>query len=85
MKWGLAIANQARRAMRDMPPADAERIDAAFVEMREDPYSGDVKFLRGTDHELRRRVGDWRIRYHVERDRRVIVVDDVERRNSNTY
>ena len=85
MKWGLVIANRARRAMRNMPRADAEQIDAAFVDMRADPYGGDVRFLKGTDRALRRRIGDWRIMYEVHADRRIIIVNDVERRASNTY
>lgn len=71
--------------MRDMPRADAAQIDSAFLEMRADPYAGDVRFLKGTDRVLRRRVGDWRIMYEVRADLGVIVVNDVERRSSNTY
>jgi len=38
----LLIANRARCAKSaDMPRADAEQIDAAYVEMCENPYSGD--------------------------------------------
>ena len=85
MKWVLLIANRARRAKRDMPRADAEQIDAAYVEMRENPYSGDIKFLRGTDRAVRRRVGAWRIMFDVDDDRRIVVVTDVKRRDSNTY
>jgi hypothetical protein len=31
-----------------VPLADLEHINAAFEAMRSDPYSGDIKFLRGT-------------------------------------
>jgi mRNA-degrading endonuclease RelE of RelBE toxin-antitoxin system len=68
-----------------MPRADAEQIDAANDEMRDDPYSGDNKFLRGTDRAVRRRVGAWRIVFDVYADRRIVRVNDVERRGSNTY
>jgi mRNA-degrading endonuclease RelE of RelBE toxin-antitoxin system len=71
--------------MRNMPRADAEQIDAAFADMRTDPYGGDIRFLKGTDRVLRRRVGDWRILYEVHTNRGVLVVNDVERRDSNTY
>jgi mRNA-degrading endonuclease RelE of RelBE toxin-antitoxin system len=85
MTWVLLIANRARRAKRDMPRAEAEQIDAAYVEMLKDPYSGDIKFLRGTDRAVRRKVGAWRIMFDVDDDRRIIVVTDVKRRDSNTY
>ena len=57
MKWVLVIASQALRAKRDIPAADIEQIDKAYSAMRDDPYSGDITFLMGTDHVLRRRVG----------------------------
>jgi mRNA-degrading endonuclease RelE of RelBE toxin-antitoxin system len=72
MKWGLVIANRARHAMRDMPRAEAEQIDAALMEMRDDPYAGDIRFLKGTDRALRRRVGAWRIMYEVRAHSRVL-------------
>ncbi len=71
--------------MRDIPREDAEQIDAAFVEMRGDPYAGDIKFLKGTNRALRRRVGAWRIMFEVLTDERIVVIQDVERRGSNTY
>ena len=85
MKWVLLIANRARRAKRDMPRADTEQIDAAYDEMRDDPYSGDIKFLKGTDRAVRRRVGSWRITFDVNADTRIVRILDVQRRDSNTY
>ena len=85
MKWELIVANPARRAIRDMPRADGEQIVDALEEMRADPYAGDIKFLKGTDRALRRRVGAWRVMFEVHTDRRVVVILDVERRGSNTY
>jgi mRNA-degrading endonuclease RelE of RelBE toxin-antitoxin system len=85
MKWELIIANPARRAIRDMPRSDGEQILDALEEMRDDPYVGDVKFLKGTNRALRRRVGPWRIMFEVLTDRRLVVIEDVERRGSHTY
>lgn len=68
-----------------MPRADAEHINAAFEEMREDPYSGDIKFLKGTDRTIRRRIGAWRILFEVQADRQRVVILAVMRRGSNTY
>ena len=53
MKWALILGNPARRGLRDVPRADIDQIDAAFEEMRSDPYSGDIKFLKGADRERR--------------------------------
>ena len=53
--------------------------------MCRDPFGGDVKFLRGLNGALRRRVGDWRILYDLNSESKVIVVTAVKRRGSNTY
>jgi mRNA interferase RelE/StbE len=84
MTWGLLIANRAKRQLRRLSASDRDGIDAVFSEMRDDPFHGDVKVLRGLDA-LRRRVGDWRILYTLDDDNKVIIVTAVKRRGSNTY
>lgn len=85
MKWGLAIVSQVRRQLNRLPPAERANIDAAFSEMCHDPFMGDVKFLRGLDRTLRRRVGDWRILYELSPSEKLIVVTALRRRGSHTY
>jgi mRNA-degrading endonuclease RelE of RelBE toxin-antitoxin system len=85
MKWGLEITKPAARDLRDVPRADLEHIDQAFEDMRADPYYGDIKFLKGTNRILRRRVGNWRIEFEVQSDRRIVVIFSVTRRSSHTY
>jgi mRNA interferase RelE/StbE len=85
MTWGFLIANRAKRQLRRLSTDERDYIDAAFEEMRDDPYDGDIKFLKGTRGTLRRRIGDWRILYEVNSNSRVIEILEVERRGSNTY
>jgi mRNA-degrading endonuclease RelE of RelBE toxin-antitoxin system len=85
MTWGFEITKPAARDLRDVPRADLEHIDEAFEDMRSDPYYGDIKFLKGTNRILRRRVGNWRIEFEVHSDLRIVVILAVTRRNSNTY
>jgi mRNA-degrading endonuclease RelE of RelBE toxin-antitoxin system len=53
-------------------------------EMEADPFSGDVKYLKG-DPRLRRRVGNWRIFFRIERAENTIYISAIERRSSTTY
>jgi len=53
--------------------------------MRVNPYSGDIKFLRGAAGALRRRVGVWRILFDVHKDKHLVIVLAVKRRRSTTY
>ena len=85
MTWGFELTKPAARDLRDVPRADLEYIDEAFEEMRSDPYYGDIKFLKGTNRILRRRVGNWRIEFAVLTNRRIVVILAVTRRSSNTY
>jgi hypothetical protein len=46
MTWTLTVARDARKAIGLLSGKDRERILAALVEMRDDPFSGDLKRLR---------------------------------------
>jgi mRNA-degrading endonuclease RelE of RelBE toxin-antitoxin system len=85
MTWDLEITKPAARDLRDVPRADLEHINEAFEDMRSDPYYGDIKFLKGTDRIVRRRVGNWRIEFEVRPDLRTVIVLAVTRRGSHTY
>jgi mRNA-degrading endonuclease RelE of RelBE toxin-antitoxin system len=52
--------------------------------MELNPFTGDIKFLKG-DPRLRRRVGNWRIFFRVERVENTIYISAIERRTSTTY
>jgi mRNA-degrading endonuclease RelE of RelBE toxin-antitoxin system len=64
---------------------DIQQVDAAMDEMCSNPYSGDIKYLRGTDSALRRRVGVWRIFFELKGEPNRVVVLAVKRRGSKTY
>jgi mRNA-degrading endonuclease RelE of RelBE toxin-antitoxin system len=85
MKWGLVIGNRAKRKLRRLAGPELKLMDDAFSQMRDNPYFGDVQFLKGSENALRRRIGDWRIFYDLEPEHKVIVVTAVKRRGSNTY
>jgi len=84
MKWGLVVASRAKREFRRLPGEARDAIDAALSEMCDNPFSGDVKSLGGSDG-FRRRVRDWRILYKLDEEKKIIVVTRVKRRGSNTY
>lgn len=84
MKWGLVIGSRAKRQYRRIPSQDRRGIDAAFSEMCEDPFKGDVKTLHGLNS-LRRRVGDWRVLFELSEAKKLIIVTAIKRRGSSTY
>ncbi len=84
MRWGLVIVSRAKRQLRRLSADEQERISETLLEISQDPFHGDAKFLRGLDT-LRRRVGDWRILYELNETKKVIIVTAIKRRGSNTY
>ena len=77
MKWGLVIANRAKRHHRRLPLEERLQIDRALSEISDDPLASDVKFLRGTRGVLRRCFGDWRIIFELDREKRIIFINEV--------
>jgi mRNA-degrading endonuclease RelE of RelBE toxin-antitoxin system len=85
MKWDLVITSPASRDLRKVPRKDLQHVDAAMEQMCANPYSGDIKYLRGEDGALRRRVGVWRIFFELKDEHHRVVILAVKRRGSNTY
>ena len=85
MKWELLLAGPARKALKRMPAADRHRVLAVLGAMEHDPFSGDIVRLTVQPVAWRRRVGDWRILFDIEPEKRRVLVHDVVRRTSTTY
>lgn len=85
MPWDLLITKPAARDLRGLSSDDLLRVNAAFDAMRSNPYSGDIKFLRGSGGTLRRRAGVWRIFFDVHQEKRIVVILGIRRRTSTTY
>ena len=85
MAWNLQITGPAQKEFQKLPAKDQARVKSALLAMQQDPFSGDIKRLKGQPAAWRRRVGNYRIVYdlHVEEQR--IVVSGILRRTSTTY
>ncbi len=80
-KWRVVLA---QKSLNRIPSRDQDRIRAPIIEMEANPFSGDIKFLKG-DPRLRRRVGSWHIFFRIERAENTIYISAIERRTSTTY
>ena len=85
MAWNLHITGPAQKEFQKLPARDQARVKDALLAMQQDPFSGDIKRLKGQGAAWRRRVGNYRIVYdlHVEEHR--VVVAGILRRTSTTY
>ena len=85
MPWNLVLVRSAEKQLRKIQSKDQQRIIAALEQMRADPFSGDVAYLKNQGATLRRRVGDWRLFFDLYPDERLIAIVAIKRRTSTTY
>jgi len=74
MAWNLHITGPAQKEFRKLPAKDQARVKDALLAMQQDPFSGDIKRLKGQAAAWLRRGGNYRIVYdlHVEEHRIVV-------------
>lgn len=84
MSWAIVLAQPARKTLARVPEPDQKRLARALLDMRDDPFRGDLRKLTVTPPRWRRRVGDWRLFFKVDRSERVVTVAAIERRTSTT-
>ena len=85
MAWNLHITGPAQKEFQKLPAKDQARVRDALLAMQHDPFSGDIKRLKGQASAWRRRVGNYRIVYDLHVEERRIVVAGILRRTSTTY
>lgn len=75
MAYTVILDDPARKALQKLPHETQERILLALHLLAETPRPPNVKKLAGNKEELYRiRVGDYRILYHIEDDRLIVLV-----------
>jgi len=66
----------------ELPAKVQIRIAAKIEALRTNPYPGGTKKLSGQESMYRARIGDYRILYQVEKERRVLFIARIENRSS---
>jgi mRNA interferase RelE/StbE len=72
--WSVSFAKRADKDMERLDPPVRQRVSDGIERLADDEHSSsDVRKLKGSD-ELRLRVGDWRVRFKRDTEKREIVV-----------
>jgi mRNA interferase RelE/StbE len=71
-RYALAFRPAALRALRKLDRQAAERIKAATERLRDDPRPPGAKMLTGLHGLWRIRIGDYRVVYTIDDQRRVV-------------
>jgi len=83
--WALQIDDSVYRFLKKIPRKEAERLLSVIRDLPADPFRGDIKKMKGEQNIWRRRIGDYRIRYELVAEEKIIHVFLVERRTSSSY
>ena len=78
--FSILVHRKALKEIDELPAEHRQRILSAIRLMAAEPFSGDVKPIRGVKGLLRRRVGDYRIAFSVNFEKGEVVVLRVGRR-----
>lgn len=78
----VLIHKKTLKEIKSLPAEDRRRILDAIMGMSTDPFSGDVRPIKGLRGVLRLRVGDYRIAFTVNFEKGEVVVLRVGRREA---
>ena len=83
-RFAVIATRSFRKDLRKLPRQDQARVRDALTEIEQDPYKG-RKVVKAIIARYRWRVGNWRIRYDIEKKNvilvRVLKREDAYRRN----
>ena len=82
MPFKLILHRKVIKEIRKLPEPIHSRVIEALKEMETDPFRYDVKPLQGAVSIYRRRVGDYRIVFHVDFKQNIVFVSLVEHRSA---
>ena len=72
--YRIEFGHRAQRAFRNLPPDIQRRLDPAIMALANNPRPPGCIKLSGEESLWRIRVGDYRIVYQVQDDRRLVLV-----------
>lgn len=79
--YKLTIAARAAKDLAALPNVLAQRVDAAILALARDPRPHGVKKLKGEAALWRVRVGDYRIVYSIDDQKRVVDIIGIPHRS----
>jgi mRNA-degrading endonuclease RelE of RelBE toxin-antitoxin system len=87
MAWSIRLTRQAERELAKLPRDRQRQIKAAMERMKEDPFRGKVKPLKGREWKgvYRRVVGPYRLFFLPRHEQQTVYIVSIQRRTEKTY
>ena len=80
--YEIKIKKSAKKDLDDLDDKMYVRIDRAIQGLRNDPFPGGIKKLRGEENRYRIREGKYRILYEVDQKNKTIVIYRIKLRKA---
>ncbi len=68
------MSHPAERDLKRLPPEMKHRVSSALNGLSETPWRGNIRKLEGMYNGYRLRVGDWRVIFQPDDERRIVVI-----------
>jgi len=87
MNWTVELSAIAEKDLKRLPRDRQARLERAIDDMEVNPFSGDVKPLKGPQWKgrYRKRVGSYRVIFTVDHGARRVAISAILIRSENTY
>lgn len=72
MSYTIIVSKSVQKQIDNLPNDLRQRIVEKIANLREEPRPGGVVKLKGSHHEYRIRIGDYRVRYEVDDTKQAI-------------
>ena len=83
--WRVLINDSAHKYLSRIPRKDLEKVSEAIDQISNNPFKGDIVKFVGQLNAWRRRVGNYRILFEANLEKKLIYIYEIKRRTSNTY
>ena len=80
MAYSLEIKSSVEKDLKKVPKSMVERIIDAIEKLAENPYPRQSKKIKSAEMTYRLRIGDYRVIYQIEKERKVVIVYHVRHR-----
>lgn len=81
----MVVSPGVKKDLQSAEKREQKMLNDAVEELGHDPRLGDIRPMQGMVGVFRKRVGQWRIFFRLEKKAGVVLVVGLERRTSHTY
>lgn len=81
----VTYSKKAARQLRKIQPSDSKAIRAECNKLANMPDCANIKALVGHEHSYRLRVGKFRVLFDFDGAARIVMIEEVKKRDEHTY